>query len=208
VRKFIRKVEFFIAKLSLNLKDLVNFKILNNFLLFVSLIWLAIMLVGVLLALSITIKAWQRFRLNPTFTSLILHQNQMKMVYPTVSVCPDSSEDENEISRLIEKLGITSNETEELREFFKAIPNFNYGVKGLRSVVLSDGAKKIVDQLTSIDVRALAFKLAKSCDNVFSQQCKFKNDIISCCDAFLPIYTEHGFCYAFNSKVYGTEKKE
>jgi acid-sensing ion channel, other len=167
------------------------------------------MLVGFLLAFSITEKAWQRFQLNPTFTSLILNQNEIRMVYPTVSVCPENSGNGEKITKLIEKLGTNSNESEEIKEFLKAIPNFSFGIEGLRSVVLSTAAKKIVDHQISIsDVRTLAFKLAKSCDDVFKQECKFKNDKISCCDVFQPVYSEHGFCYAFNSKVYGTEKEE
>lgn len=166
------------------------------------------MLIGFLLAFSITEKAWQRFQLNPTFTSLILNQHDMLMTYPTISVCPENSADESKIDQFVEKLGINSNDTGEIKEFLKAIPNFSFGTDGLRSVVLSDVAKKIVDRLPISDVRTLAFKLSKSCEDIFKQECKFKYGKLNCCSAFLPVYGEHGFCYAFNPKVYGTEKKE
>lgn len=179
----------------------------NNFFNFHSIIWFTFMFIGFLLAFSITKKAWQRFQLNPTFTSLILKQDAMQIVYPTITVCPDNSGNEEKITKFTEKLGANANNTEELKAFFRAIPNFSYGIEELRSVVLSDASKKTVNRL-SVDVRSLAFKLAKSCDDVFKQQTKFKYDMISSCDAFLPVYGEHGFCYAFNPKVYGTEKNE
>lgn len=166
------------------------------------------MLIGFILTFSITEKAWQRFQLNPAFTSLLLNDREMQMVYPTISVCPENSADERKVSELVEKLGMNLNDSKEIQEFFRAIPNFSFGMEGLRAVVLSDAGKKIVDRLPFSDVRELAFKLTLSCRDVFKNDCKFKNGKFDCCDAFFPVYGEHGFCYAFNPKVYGTAEKE
>lgn len=160
------------------------------------------MSIGILIAFSITKKAWQRFQLNPMLTSLVLSNNEMQM-YPTITVCPENSENHNKIAKMIEKLAVNDNETKEAEELLKAIPNFSYGVEGLRSLVLSDRAHKILNRLEVYSVRALAFKLAKSCDEIFNQDCIFKRETFSCCDAFRPVYGEHGICYALNAKNYG-----
>lgn len=53
--------------------------------------------------------------------------------------------------------------------------------------------------LKSKSLRRLVFAVAISCDKVF-KTCRYKDDEIKCCDHFLPIYIEHGFCYAFNTR--------
>lgn len=168
---------------------------------------MTVMLMGFLLAFSATDKAWQKFQTNPTFTSLILNDDETKMVYPSVSVCSHSSEDINKISALIKQSGINKTETQEITELLKAIPNFSYGNRGLKSVVLSDSASAAIDKLSVRDLRRLAFKLALSCEDVFSS-CRFKNKSMNCCEEFRPIYSERGFCYSFNSKYFGTLSDE
>lgn len=165
------------------------------------------MLVGFLLAFSITDRAWQKFQNNPTFTSLLLTQNEIKITYPSVTVCPRSAEDVNKIFELIKKSGIKKNESQEIAELLKAIPNFSYGSRGLKSVVLTESATSAIDQLSISDLRTLAFHLAMPCKNVFAS-CHFKNKSLNCCDEFKPIYSEHGFCYSFNSRFYGTSRDE
>lgn len=39
------------------------------------------------------------------------------------------------------------------------------------------------------------------CEDIFTE-CSFKSYNISCCDHFFPVFTEIGFCYAFNSRLY------
>lgn len=163
------------------------------------------MFIGFLLAFSVADQAWQKFQKNPTFTSLKLNLNELKTTYPTVSVCPEAAGDDRKVSVLIRKTGVTFNETYEIHEFLNAIPNFSYGTKGLRSIVLSESGKIFMNQLSIDDVRTLAFQLKKSCSDVLQPQtCIFKKKIIDCCQVFQPIFTERGFCYAFNSRVFGT----
>lgn len=42
------------------------------------------------------------------------------------------------------------------------------------------------------------------CEEIF-ESCEFKSYNTNCCDYFLPVFTEKGFCYTFNSRHY--EKK-
>lgn len=163
------------------------------------------MFVGFLLAFSITDNAWKKFQTNPTFTSFHLNQNQAQIVYPMVSVCPVSANDDQKISELIEKSGVKR--SEEISEFLKAVPNFSYGAIGLRSVLLSESAVDETKNLPGDNLRALAFHLALSCADVF-HSCRFKNKSVECCDEFLSVYSENGFCYSFNARSYGTPRDE
>lgn len=37
------------------------------------------------------------------------------------------------------------------------------------------------------------------CNDTFDT-CKYRDEEIKCCEHFYPIYSEHGFCYAFNPR--------
>lgn len=164
------------------------------------------MLVGFLLAFSVTDRAWQKFQTNPMFTSLVWNQHRMKITFPTVSVCPESAVDSEKVLMMMNNSGI-GNETKELEEFLSAIPNFSYGYKDLRSIVMSESFENDFYRLSVEDPRALAFKLAKSCDKLF-KSCSFKSEVVDCCKVFLPIFSEKGFCYSFNSRVYADVNAE
>ncbi|KAG5682554.1 hypothetical protein PVAND_011899 [Polypedilum vanderplanki] len=157
--------------------------------------WFFVMLIGFSLAFSIIDKAWQRFQLNPTFTSVILNDDGMRISYPTVDVCPNISIDSNLVKQILGHK--TFNDT--TSEIASVIPNFEH---------LKIGDLKVLgNALKTDDLRILTFKLAVKC-NDYIENCKFKEKDIDCCTKFLPILTEHGFCYSFNSKVYGTSLNE
>lgn len=124
-----------------------------------------------------------------------------------VSVCPIKAEDNQKVSELIEKAEITKSDMQEIKELLEAIPNFSYGPKGLRSVLLSDTSLIEAKKLTFTDLRTLALHLALSCADIF-HSCRFKNKSVECCDEFLPVYSENGFCYSFNARTYGTARDE
>ena len=165
------------------------------------------MFVGFLLAFLITDNAWKKFQTNPTFTSLRLNTNQAQISYPTVSVCPVPAGDMRKISELIVKAGVKKREIQEISELLETIPNFSYGAKGLRSVLLTEQGADEAKKLNFDNLRAHAFHLALSCADVF-HSCSFKNKSVECCNDFLPVFSENGFCYSFNARFYGTPQDE
>lgn len=56
-------------------------------------------------------------------------------------------------------------------------------------------------------LRHLAFKVAMKYSDLF-YSCRFLGEDSSCCETFLPLYTEQGFCYAFNPRYIGSEADE
>jgi acid-sensing ion channel, other len=57
------------------------------------------------------------------------------------------------------------------------------------------------------ELRQLMFSVAIKCEETFAW-CRYKDDGINCCDFFLPVYSEHGFCFGFNSRYTDTERAE
>lgn len=166
------------------------------------------MLVGFLLAFLITDRAWKKFQNNPTMTSLLLNKNEKKIVYPTISICPHFAEDDKLISEVVKQMELNASLTQEVENLFRAIPNFSFGSKGLKSVVLSDNVKPKIKLFLREDPRTFAFKFVKTCADVFEGKCNFKSKSFACCESFRPVYSEHGFCYAFNTKFFGTAYDE
>lgn len=69
-------------------------------------------------------------------------------------------------------------------------------------------AKSIpVDLLADNSIREWAFRAQIACENAL-MGCKYRDEDIACCEHFEPVYTEHGFCYAFNSRFKSTAKEE
>ncbi|KAK5644500.1 hypothetical protein RI129_005800 [Pyrocoelia pectoralis] len=54
-------------------------------------------------------------------------------------------------------------------------------------------------------IRQLIVELMSPCEKLFTQ-CQWKSIDYDCCTSFLPIFTENGFCYSFNSRHY--ERKD
>lgn len=161
------------------------------------------MLVGFLLAFIITDKAWTKFNTNPTFTSLKLDHSEMKIVYPSLSICPTEPASQSRVAHFVEKSNLDAKDAQQLKEFLEEIPSFSYGKRGLKSLILSDAVVNKLNDLGIKDMRAAAFKLAALCSDVFDS-CRFKGKSVNCCEVFLPVFTEHGFCYSANSRTYGT----
>lgn len=51
------------------------------------------------------------------------------------------------------------------------------------------------------NIKELAYSLMERCEDVFTR-CSWKSHDYNCCDGFFPVFTEIGFCYAFNSRLY------
>ena len=62
-------------------------------------------------------------------------------------------------------------------------------------------------EINKHDLRQLAFKVGVKCEELL-EICKYKDEKISCCEYFFPLYSEHGLCYSFNARYYGRPEEE
>lgn len=170
-----------------------------------SLIWIVVMIMGSLMAFTVVYSSWMRFQDDPIVTNIVMNEKGKRVTYPTVTICPKNSADPAQITQFIINFGLYKNGSKEFDEFFGAIPNFSYDEDDLKYVILTPKSRQKLKQLDyDGDLRSMAFDFARSCDQVFKpRSCLFRGKIYECCDIFLPIYTERGFCYTFNSRIYG-----
>lgn len=167
--------------------------------------WFIIMGVGSLLAFSVIDKAWQRFQGNPMITNLVINDIDKEVVYPTVTVCPENSADMGRIDNFLINFGLYNKSSQELNQFLAAIPNFSYDPDELKYVILLPESRSKIQDLEEMNLRNLAFEFALSCADIFKPRtCSFRSKSFDCCKYFLPLYTELGFCYSFNSKIYSS----
>lgn len=163
------------------------------------------MIIGSLMAFTVVYTTWTRFQGDPIVTNIILNDKDKQITYPTVTICPKNSADPAQIAQFILNFGLFMNGSKELNEFFSSIPNFSYDVDELKYVILTRNSRQKLKQLDfEGDLRSMAFDFARTCDQLFKpRSCTFRGKKYQCCEIFLPIYTERGFCYTFNSRIYG-----
>lgn len=141
------------------------------------------------------------------FSGLDTDFHNQQVLFPTVTVCPLSAHDPelvNQTAASSDQAGVGDN-FDELLPVLKALPRLSYETFGsMQEAILnmSDGL-----DISRHNLRQLAFKVAIKCEELL-EICKYKDDEISCCDYFYPLYSEHGLCYSFNTRYYGTPEEE
>lgn len=128
--------------------------------------------------------------------------------FPGVTICPVNSYNENLLNETALKEGEEkeADNFEEMIPVLKSLPKLTYDTfgKAYEAVLnMSSGSESKTIQ----SLRQLTFKYGIACEDLL-ELCKYKDEDIQCCDYFMPIYTEHGFCYSFNSRYYGTPEEE
>jgi amiloride-sensitive sodium channel len=98
-----------------------------------------------------------------------------------------------------------SNSEDYYLRFLKALPVLSYDKFGTFHETLLNISQRV--DVRRKNLRQLAFKNGIKCDELL-EICKYKDEEITCCEYFLPIYSEHGLCYAFNSRYYSTPDNE
>jgi acid-sensing ion channel, other len=95
---------------------------------------------------------------------------------------------------------------EEMIPVLQSLPKLTYDTFGMAvEAVMNMSSER--DRNTKESLRQLTFKFGIACEELL-ELCKYKDEDVPCCDYFMPLYTEHGFCYSFNSRYYGTPEGE
>jgi acid-sensing ion channel, other len=121
--------------------------------------------------------------------------------FPSVTICPVIPYNENLLNDTAE-----GDISEDFIPVLQSLPKLTYHTfdKAHEAVLnMTSG----VEREKELNLRQLAFKYGIACEDLF-ELCKYKDEDISCCDYFFPLYTEQGFCYSFNSPYYGAAKEE
>jgi amiloride-sensitive sodium channel len=100
---------------------------------------------------------------------------------------------------------------EDFLPVLKAIPKLSYETfasmyEAVLNMTSESGADE--DKMKQLkNLRQLAFKVGIKCDELL-EICKYKDEEITCCEYFMPLYSEQGLCYSFNAHYYSTVETE
>ncbi|XP_034660727.1 sodium channel protein Nach [Drosophila subobscura] len=168
--------------------------------------WFCFTSIGAVTALVIIMSLWEKFQTNPTITGLDTDFHNQNVVFPTTVVCPEAAFDHEKSYAAVYKslANYDDARAQMFAPFLELLTSLNFG--NIRDAkLLSESIPK--DQLEEHTVRQWAFEGHISCESTFVS-CKYRDEDIPCCDHFEPIYTEHGFCYAFNSRFKSTAAED
>lgn len=133
--------------------------------------------------------------------------HNQKVPFPTVTVCPNEPYSDEAVNQTAFKILGEGEEVESdaVIALLQSLPRLSYGNIAFVMEALQNVSK--TDELNKFNLRALVFEIGIKCNELFVM-CNFKDEDISCCDYFMPVFTEHGFCYAFNARYYSSIESE
>lgn len=133
--------------------------------------------------------------------------HNQKVLFPTVAVCPNIPYDSNLVNiTAYQSLTVYDVDYEDYVPILKTLPKLSYEtIAETYNVILNMTGTKHID---GKDLRELAFKVGIKCEELFFKKCRYRDEEVNCCEKFFPIFTEHGLCFAFNTRYYGTPAEE
>ncbi|EDW75033.2 uncharacterized protein Dwil_GK19918 [Drosophila willistoni] len=168
--------------------------------------WFCFTSIGAVTALVIIMSLWEKFQTNPTITGLDTDFHNQNVVFPTTVVCPEAGFDFDKAYETVYKTlaNYDPSKAALFAPFLNLLTTLNFeNIKDAQAF-----AEPIpLEQLMEHTIRDWAFRAHISCENTLVS-CKYRDEDIPCCAHFEPIYTEHGFCYAFNSRFKSTETED
>lgn len=131
--------------------------------------------------------------------------HNQELEFPTVAICPVEPWDEEILNETAyQKLGGYEDNYVEYIPVLEMLTTLSYDNFNLLQSAISVAKVK----LNNIEnLRNMAFKVAMKCEDLL-ETCKFRGEEITCCEYFTTIYTERGFCFAFNARYVGISNEE
>lgn len=196
-RPFIEKYFFYSLYLTISINCHLIF--LQRFM------WFCFTSVGAVSALIIIFSLWEKFQTNPTITGLDTDFHNSKIIFPVITVCPTKGFDEDKLNSTINDLNVNQNDEDNFIGFFENLPHMTYNNMDTINNFLMRIQNK--DQLSLKSLREYIFEVGISCESLFDV-CQYKEKPITCCEHFVPVLIEHGYCFAFNSRYIDTPDSE
>uniref|UniRef100_A0A1I8QAH1 Sodium channel protein Nach n=1 Tax=Stomoxys calcitrans TaxID=35570 RepID=A0A1I8QAH1_STOCA len=169
-------------------------------------LWFCLTSMGAVTALIIIMSLWEKYQTNPTITGLDTDFENKNVVFPTTVVCPKHVFDYNKSYEMaLNKLANSDAAiAEKILPFLELLPSLSHeSFNATEAMAKSLDVKGIKD----LTLRQLAFASAISCEDAL-KECKYRDELITCCEHFQPLYTEYGFCFGFNSRFESTETED
>lgn len=134
--------------------------------------------------------------------------HNQELEFPTVAVCPIdpfNSEVVNETA--YRTVAEYEDNYEEYIPVLEKLTQLSFDSLETMYRIIQNTSKNYLDFEKKTTLRQLVFKVALKCEDLF-YACSYRGEEIPCCEVFTPLYTERGFCYAFNARYIGTAEEE
>ncbi|XP_075213735.1 sodium channel protein Nach-like [Lycorma delicatula] len=158
--------------------------------------WFTLTTLGTVTALMIIFSLWEKFQSNPTITGLDTDFHNWDVPFPAITLCPSNSVNETQLDEYVRKQwgeDLPEEKMNYYKEYIAQIVLLSYN--NFQNIDKFVGDKSLPQD----NFKQILSEVRISCDDL-AYDCEWKDMEFSCCDAFLPIRTENGFCYSFNSQ--------
>lgn len=133
--------------------------------------------------------------------------HNQELEFPTVAVCPIDPFDVEKVNETAYRtLAEYEDNYGEYVPMLEMLTQLSFDSLETLYRIISKTSKKL-DNEKKTTLRQLVFKVALKCEDLF-YTCSYRGEEIPCCEVFTPLYTERGFCYAFNARYIGTAEEE
>ncbi|XP_045514063.1 sodium channel protein Nach-like [Pieris brassicae] len=155
--------------------------------------WFSFTAIGAIATCIIIVSLWEKFQTNPTITGLDTDFHNWDVPFPAVTICDRNAVDDELLQEYIEKTW-GSEAPPNAEELLRWISTLSYQSIATRALEFTKD-----ESVNTLDPKDAVFNIVRHCENIF-YDCEWKGDSEECCDLVAPVFTEMGFCYAFNSK--------
>ncbi|KAJ0179941.1 hypothetical protein K1T71_004532 [Dendrolimus kikuchii] len=165
--------------------------------------WFSFTAIGAVTTCIIIVSLWEKFQTNPTITGLDTDFHNWDVPFPAITICDANPVDEDLLQQYIENIW-GSEAPERAEEMLKWLATLSYrSIEERISEFINDPS--LVGEMNgnvpepAKDPKEAMFKIVRHCETLF-YDCEMKGDSEECCDLLIPVFTEMGFCYAYNSR--------
>ncbi|XP_060800953.1 sodium channel protein Nach [Amyelois transitella] len=164
--------------------------------------WFSFTAVGAVTTCIIIVSLWEKFQTNPTITGLDTDFHNWDVPFPAVTICDLSPVDDELLQEYITNTW-GEDPPEGAANMLRWLATLSYHSVGEVTEYFGDDAlvgKTDAEAPTpAINPKDAVFSIVRRCETLF-YDCEWKGDSEECCDLLVPVFTEMGFCYAFNSR--------
>ncbi|KAK3917347.1 Sodium channel protein Nach [Frankliniella fusca] len=160
------------------------------------LLWFISTTGGLMAALVIVDSLWDKFQTSPTITGLDSDFHNWDVPFPGVTLCLQLPYNDTRIEEYITKEWPDADEERRqyYTDFLQALTNVSIDSLHYLQPFVNDTS------LPQNHLRQLTYQLMSGCEAF--RDCAYKQSVEEarqdCCSMLFPVYTEHGFCHAFN----------
>ncbi|XP_049865918.1 pickpocket protein 28-like isoform X2 [Pectinophora gossypiella] len=165
--------------------------------------WFSFTAVGAVTTCIIIVSLWEKFQTNPTITGLDTDFHNWDVPFPAVTICDMNPVDDELLQEYIERTW-GSNPPARAADMLRWLTTLSYqSIAEQAPEFVTDNDLLAVGENEAgepkLNPRDAVFSIVRRCETLF-YDCEWKGDSEECCDLLVPVFTEMGFCYAFNSR--------